>query len=990
MKKILKVDNFSKITENNNSSNKSSKRERSKNIEEKINRIKNLKKLFLSSPQITERNDSNPNIKENEELNIKKIIQKKKNLSKATNKFYHSSLASISFSPKVFNKKRMKSEKNKNQDKVVILKLHNKNKDNNYEIINVINEKKLYSTNFRNNNVIIHNQETSINSIYELHSNNFFKNGIYKKLKKSSSNNEINYFQYINKNNLKLNNLRKIKRENVSHISSNAISNEIMNKYENFMIKKDLNENEKQNDFLNINKYDNIKKEILKDKKKLQYYYFKDIINNLTRNINLVSVSPSKEFNLQLLRNIDDLRKNQYISNTQRDYKENRDDKGYILESYKRKNNDINYFDNNKEKLFLSDGDINLKEIFDIDYQNFNLKSPKSVNHQFNENTFKQNKLLLKADIEEKDLKEDLKFLGNTNKLNWNLISEEDKHKGEEIWKKITNKKKDMGVNCNIKEEHKINDLNKTNKIITPKFGKKINIKNLIFSPEEKEKQKKERKTIILTPKTKLGPIKINNQYSSSIKSNNIFKIDTKFLFNENIYKKNSFNEKSSQEKIIDNDNNIKKQDDKNNIKKRKSRFSYMNSNKKILNNLKIKKKIKYYNSPAIKKVKRKKLEDSDSESNLDIISEEPKSININANSNEKEQLDEENEEEDNNTKEINFMDNNNIKISDIPTAPISVNITESNQEYEKIGEKNNKEEKSEEQITEEKNEEKEDNEENDKEDNEEKAEEEKKEENENNNIKEEENIDNKQDETGDNKNNDKKNYKKIKYPLKKKYSEKQDISIFQVDEYNQKLLLKKLKSKRKKTKKIKPSIYSFLNDLKSKKISSETKIESAENKPHVRKYFQNIDTNSLRDINKRKIELLFKIKHDLEFKIKQGDIKSNEKLEFKDLELKIYSTKIETFDQKGINEYLDKLEGFFNSFENDITNAERRKKDEERINGFRKDLIDKISYSEILREKKEKFFGNVIDFNIVNHLNELSVLENEKDNGIRNNITKY
>ena len=198
------------------------------------------------------------------------------------------------------------------------------------------------------------------------------------------------------------------------------------------------------------------------------------------------------------------------------------------------------------------------------------------------------------------------------------------------------------------------------------------------------------------------------------------------------------------------------------------------------------------------------------------------------------------------------------------------------------------------------------------------------------------------------------------------------------------------MKSKRKKTKKIKRTIYSFLNDLKSKKISSETKIESAKNKPHVRKYFQNIDTNSLRDINKRKIELLFKIKHDLEFKIKQGDIKSNEKLEFKDLELKIYSTKIETFDQKGINEYLDKLEGFFNSFENDITNAERRKKDEERINRFRKDLIDKISYSEILREKKEKFFGNVIDFNIVNHLNELSVLENEKDNGIRNNITKY
>ena len=253
MRKIVKIDNFSKITSLNNSSNKSSKKEASKNIEEKINRIKNLKKLFLSSSKLPEQNNSNINIKPeiNQEIKIKNLLQKKdKNFSFTTNKFYHSSLSSVSFSPKVFNKKRIKSEKNKKDEKIVVLKLNNKNYNDNYIIINdsfikinkLNDDKKFYSTNFTTN----YNQELSINSINELHSNNLFKNKI-AKIKKSSSNNEINYFNYIHQKHLKLNNLRKIKRENISHISSNAISNELLNRYENFMIKKDINENRDKN-----------------------------------------------------------------------------------------------------------------------------------------------------------------------------------------------------------------------------------------------------------------------------------------------------------------------------------------------------------------------------------------------------------------------------------------------------------------------------------------------------------------------------------------------------------------------------------------------------------------------------------------------------------------------------------------------------------------------------------------------------------------------
>ena len=116
MRKVQLVDISTKITSRDNSSNLSTKREISKNLEEKINYIKNLKKLFLSSSKLIGKNNSNINIintktARNEELNIKNALQKKKKFNFTTNKFYHSSLASISYSPKIFNKKRIKTKK---------------------------------------------------------------------------------------------------------------------------------------------------------------------------------------------------------------------------------------------------------------------------------------------------------------------------------------------------------------------------------------------------------------------------------------------------------------------------------------------------------------------------------------------------------------------------------------------------------------------------------------------------------------------------------------------------------------------------------------------------------------------------------------------------------------------------------------------------------------------------------------------------------------
>ena len=66
-----------------------------------------------------------------------------------------------------------------------------------------------------------------------------------------------------------------------------------------------------------------------------------------------------------------------------------------------------------------------------------------------------------------------------------------------------------------------------------------------------------------------------------------------------------------------------------------------------------------------------------------------------------------------------------------------------------------------------------------------------------------------------------------------------------------------------------------------------------------------------------------------------------------------------------------------FNSFEYDIEIAETRKKDEERINGFRNNLINKINFSEILRDSREKKFSKGIDFSDEKeNLNHISVMQ--------------
>ena len=52
-------------------------------------------------------------------------------------------------------------------------------------------------------------------------------------------------------------------------------------------------------------------------------------------------------------------------------------------------------------------------------------------------------------------------------------------------------------------------------------------------------------------------------------------------------------------------------------------------------------------------------------------------------------------------------------------------------------------------------------------------------------------------------------------------------------------------------------------------------------------------------------------------------------------------------------------------------------KRNEERINAFKQKLIDNMNYNEQIRENKSRIVGNAIDFNSINHINELSFYNN-------------
>ena len=155
---------------------------------------------------------------------------------------------------------------------------------------------------------------------------------------------------------------------------------------------------------------------------------------------------------------------------------------------------------------------------------------------------------------------------------------------------------------------------------------------------------------------------------------------------------------------------------------------------------------------------------------------------------------------------------------------------------------------------------------------------------------------------------------------------------------------------------------------------TNETKEEKStfEKRSNYKSHFKGINLESLREIEKKKMELLYKIKHDIQYKISRGDINVNEMDNFNNFQDKINELKKE-YEDFNIKTYVRQLEEYFFSFEEEISKNEKKKYDEDRINNYLRRLKEEFNDRFFMRQLHEQKLCKAVDFSDVNHINTLN-----------------
>ena len=180
---------------------------------------------------------------------------------------------------------------------------------------------------------------------------------------------------------------------------------------------------------------------------------------------------------------------------------------------------------------------------------------------------------------------------------------------------------------------------------------------------------------------------------------------------------------------------------------------------------------------------------------------------------------------------------------------------------------------------------------------------------------------------------------------------------------------------------------YTSLFHLDNQNLDSEDKINEEEDKEEKNKkrkkvgrtHFIGINLNSWKDIERKKMEILYKIKHDIKYKIMRGEINLSEMDNFNNFQLKINDLK-KQYENFNIVSYVKQLEEFFSSFEEEISKNERKKYDEDRINNFLRRLKDDFNDNDRYRKIYEEKLCKVIDFNEINKINTLNDANKEEN----------
>ena len=636
---------------------------------------------------------------------------------------------------------------------------------------------------------------------------------------------------------------------------------------------------------------------------------------------------------------------------------------------------------NNKKVNNLN---TNIKSNNNIPYKKINKGKRKSV---------------IKDDITA--IREDLSFLGNSNRLNWNLISDEDKKKGLHIWEKfmklILQKKIRKIDNSTIKLDKLNKNLNSDIiNIIKPKkseqnyfelikykkkqkelLNKTANVETFQFLKENNERKKKfslKLSSLLLRRYYSEYQIGKLNGLSNRIKDKNMKnikvsendksikynKIDIKNYYNQ-LYNKTSKYNYNTKQYFNKNNNNF-------------------NINKNITNNKTIKDskrqaiKVKLFSDSTRKKILLKKNKKKNQDSDINKIIEDSSILNPKLNNS---NLDDE--------KDFDIVD----LIVNTPSAKIlktNSNIYSSNKISNNIL---------------------------------------------NNNLKKYFKKYSK------NKNIYKEKLEKIKIYLMKKYK----LSDGNYDEINLDFLKKKyFKKKRRKEdlKRItddikiidlfglkvrcknsnnilkeymikrnltegelaklierKNNLLKLIIKLKKERVEKYNKIshkciidfgkasdeeEDEDINNNIKNFFKGFPMNNIKffnkkklktrnDIENRKLELLVEIENELKYKIMIGEINLSDYDIYTRLKEKLKNL----MNSYNNNVYINILEEIFNDFRKEMYLTQQKKKNEFRINAFIKDLKDQFEIKSIRKKIQEKKIINVVNYNSINHINILN-----------------
>jgi len=970
-------------------------------------RKKEKNKPYLLTEFKSNQNNNNININTNNNSNYitkdffySKNNQKQK-LLKKNKTFLESPFSFIIFSSKNINdKNNMKKiyDSNLNKDnKIKNSKLHINN-------INLSNSKTYY---LKRNNTNFSSKMTQTSSVSFYNSKNNSKDNHKENAKKFEFNKENNKTQ----NNINLNKIKyidlyinqlmskeyEIKRKKIEIFLDKKYRNINKEISQNIIINSD-NKNSKKifNDNNDINKnIVHVKKEKNKDIKNfnINYVNFKDRLDNLYHKIKVVE--NNEEFE-DLVMSLTDEELNYILNNMNKNILPllitNRVKK-FINKENKLLNSGIKQSNSYEEKKIYLTGEENKKEdnIIRINqtpnkFNNNNIynykKFPKIINNNkiihndntnkdnnnininnINKNELNKNNTYTKIKIKEKqsknkkdsslydDIKEDLSFLGNYNKLNWDLISDKDKKRGLILWKKILNSNKiikklkrkkkkirSLKIIKNVKRDNfvlelsdndgKNNKLNKSNIIESNKYIRENNERKRKFSLNLSLSFKNEEiedNDSILDDDINRKNLKYFNHFNIK---NNIYKY-RKNSKKKNNKMKNKKNNKSPKKNNNENVEDDYKDDDEedNSIETflKQNGFTNIINNRLMLRRLKTNfypagiKKDFYFNNYNVSSNRNKKKGNASTNSKL-----EKNMINL-----------------------TKFL-LEKYKVSDMGKySSINSNILKGlNNTYNNDKEGNKKEGK--------------------------------------------QNQNQKKDKFNNNKEDEKViiidffglniEVKNVKNALQN-YMKKNNITLVQL--YRQieiknklskliKQLEKEKKERRRKRYKSKKNVLNSKIDRNLMKFlenpEKDEKIEkNGKNGKNVQKEKNTIELK--KEEEKRKMRLLLKFKNDIDYKIMKGEIN--------ELDIDIFSKLKEKLDklidEYNIEEDNKKIEDYFGDVQEELEIIEQRKRNEKRINEFINDLNDQINIKTLTRKKIEEKFCNVINYNSVNHMNILN-----------------